>query len=105
MNCLVENPAFDSQTKETLTTKEKNFGSKVELTKDFTKRIMESGVVNQIISQVRAKLFNKMAKNLNGTKKGRITGISKLDDANDAGKISFFNQRHQKCFQMHPYPN
>jgi hypothetical protein len=26
-----------------------------------------------------------MAKNLNGAKKGRITGISKLDDANEAG--------------------
>jgi len=26
-----------------------------------------------------------VAKNLNGGKKGRITGIGKLDDANDAG--------------------
>ena len=26
-----------------------------------------------------------MAKTLNGSKKGRITGIPKLDDANDAG--------------------
>jgi len=26
-----------------------------------------------------------MAKTLNGKTKGRITGISKLDDANDAG--------------------
>lgn len=27
VNCLIENPAFDSQTKETLTTKPANFGS------------------------------------------------------------------------------
>jgi len=46
---------------------------------------MNTGVINQIITQVKSKLFNKMAKNLNGAKKGRITGISKLDDANDAG--------------------
>ena len=29
VNCLIENPAFDSQTKETLTTRSKDFGSKV----------------------------------------------------------------------------
>ena len=46
MNCLIENPAFDSQTKETLTTKDKNFGSKMQLSKEFVKKIMDSGVVN-----------------------------------------------------------
>ncbi|CAE7556120.1 TOP2 [Symbiodinium pilosum] len=31
VNCLIENPAFDSQTKETLTTKKERFGSTCEL--------------------------------------------------------------------------
>ena len=37
------------------------------------------------MSQAKAKLFQKMAKTMNGAKRGRITGIPKLDDANDAG--------------------
>ncbi|MFN9907076.1 MAG: hypothetical protein ACK56F_13315 [bacterium] len=46
LNCLIENPAFDSQTKETLTTKESNFGSKIELSKKFIKELQESGIVD-----------------------------------------------------------
>lgn len=37
LNCLIENPAFDSQTKENLTSKSSKFGSKCELTKQFLK--------------------------------------------------------------------
>ena len=46
VNCLVENPAFDSQTKETLNTKSSDFGSKIELTEKFLKGILDSGVVD-----------------------------------------------------------
>jgi DNA topoisomerase II len=35
VNTLVDNPAFDSQTKETLTTRPSSFGSKCELSKTF----------------------------------------------------------------------
>ena len=38
VNALVENPAFDSQTKETLTLKSSAFGSKCELSEDFVKK-------------------------------------------------------------------
>lgn len=38
VKALIENPAFDSQTKETLTTKMSDFGSKCELTDDFLKK-------------------------------------------------------------------
>lgn len=37
INCLIENPAFDSQTKENLGNKSSAFGSKVELTEKFLK--------------------------------------------------------------------
>jgi len=37
VNCLIENPAFDSQTKENLGTKASQFGSKVELSDKFLK--------------------------------------------------------------------
>ena len=35
VNCLIENPAFDSQTKENMTLKQSAFGSKCPLTDDF----------------------------------------------------------------------
>lgn len=38
VNALIENPAFDSQTKETLTLKSSAFGSKCELSEEFVKK-------------------------------------------------------------------
>lgn len=85
VNCLIENPAFDSQTKETLGTKAANFGSKVELSEKFLKAILDSGVVESILSVARAKEEAKMAKITGGKKKSKLVGIPKLEDANDAG--------------------
>lgn len=39
INCLIENPAFDSQTKENMTLKEKSFGSKCTLSEKFIKSV------------------------------------------------------------------
>ena len=49
VNCLIVNPAFDSQTKETLNTKVVNFGSTYELTEKFMKQILDSGIVELIL--------------------------------------------------------
>jgi hypothetical protein len=38
VNAMIENPAFDSQTKDTLTLKASAFGSKCELSEDFIKK-------------------------------------------------------------------
>lgn len=38
VNALIENPAFDSQTKETLTLKASAFGSKIDLSEAFIKK-------------------------------------------------------------------
>ena len=40
VNCLIENPAFDSQTKETLNTKSSNFGSTYELSDKFMNEVL-----------------------------------------------------------------
>ena len=50
VNALIVNPAFDSQTKETLNTKSSNFGSKYELSDKFLNEVMKSGVVEMILS-------------------------------------------------------
>ena len=86
MNCLIENPAFDSQTKETLNTKSSDFGSKIELTEKFLKAVLDSGVVEAILSIAKAKEEAKMARSLKPAgKKSKLFGVPKLEDANDAG--------------------
>ena len=45
INCLIENPAFDSQTKETLTLNAKSFGSTCELGEAFLKRVSSCGII------------------------------------------------------------
>ncbi|CAE8648838.1 unnamed protein product, partial [Polarella glacialis] len=44
VNCLIENPAFDSQTKETMTSKKERFGSTCELSAELLQAVRESGV-------------------------------------------------------------
>jgi DNA topoisomerase II len=38
VNCLIENPAFDSQTKENMTLKQSSFGSKCSISEEFMKK-------------------------------------------------------------------
>jgi DNA topoisomerase-2 len=85
VNCLIENPAFDSQTKETLMTRTEDFGSECVLSEKFIKDILKSGVVDFIVSQARAKERVKVQKALSGKKSQRVLGIPKLEDANLAG--------------------
>lgn len=85
-NCLIENPTFDTQTKEFLTTKVSAFGSKCVLTDKFLKEIRNSGIVEIILAQSKAKDEAKLAKVMKGQKNCKLLGITKLEDANDAGK-------------------
>lgn len=45
VNALIDNPTFDSQTKETLTTRSGSFGSKCELSAEFMKKGTSEAVV------------------------------------------------------------
>ncbi|MCB0369694.1 MAG: hypothetical protein KDD45_09695 [Bdellovibrionales bacterium] len=49
VNCLIENPTFDSQTKETMTLKISQFGSECKLSDKFIKDVLKTGVVDAII--------------------------------------------------------
>ncbi len=52
VNCLVENPTFDSQTKENMTLKAKSFGSTCPLSASFVKQVsMDTFVVGLEVSQ------------------------------------------------------
>ena len=84
VNSLVENPAFDSQTKDFLTTRPKSFGSECKLSDKFHKQVERSGVVDAILSFAKFKQGQAL-KRKGGVKKIKLTGITKLDDANHAG--------------------
>ena len=84
VNALIENPAFDSQTKETLTTRASAFGSVPKLSDAFIKKVEKSELVERILSYAQFKQ-NEQLKKKGGTKARKLTGIAKLDDANSAG--------------------
>ncbi|EYC08717.1 hypothetical protein Y032_0064g3495 [Ancylostoma ceylanicum] len=85
VNCLIENPTFDSQTKETMTLQAKSFGSKCELSEKFSKQAINCGVVDAVLAWVRFKQQEDMNKKCSGKKATKLKGIPKLEDANDAG--------------------
>lgn len=49
INCLIENPAFDSQTKENMTLKHTSFGSKCPLGDDFVNKVKKSGLIENVL--------------------------------------------------------
>lgn len=84
VNCLIENPAFDSQTKDTLTSKKSAFGSTASISEKTLKQFLKSGIVDRVLSWAKFKQNNEL-KRKGGAKKAKIVGIPKLDDANNAG--------------------
>ncbi|CAL0334291.1 unnamed protein product [Lupinus luteus] len=84
VNALIDNPAFDSQTKETLTTKQANFGSKCDIPESTLKQVEKSAIMESLLSWAEFKQ-NKDLKKTDGTKSQSVRGIVKLDDANEAG--------------------
>ena len=80
----IVNPAFDSQTKETLTTPVSKFGSKGELSKQFYNKLYNTKLIENVI-ELSQMYMNKSLKKTDGKKKNQIKGIPKLDDAIWAG--------------------
>ncbi|KAF9258616.1 DNA topoisomerase II [Marasmius fiardii PR-910] len=84
VNCLIENPTFDSQTKETLTLPASKFGTKPTITDEFVKKVQKSPIVENILNWAKFKA-DQQIKKTDGTKRNRLTGLPKLSDANNAG--------------------
>lgn len=85
VNALIENPTFDSQTKENMTLQVKNFGSTCQLSEKFIKAAIGCGIIESILNWVKFKAQAQLNKKCSAVKHNRIKGIPKLDDANDAG--------------------
>uniref|UniRef100_A0A665UQ85 DNA topoisomerase 2 n=1 Tax=Echeneis naucrates TaxID=173247 RepID=A0A665UQ85_ECHNA len=85
VNALIENPSFDSQTKENMTLQTKSFGSKCLLSDKFIRAATNCGIVESILNWVKFKAQTQLNKKCSSVKYSKIKGIPKLDDANDAG--------------------
>lgn len=116
VNALIENPSFDSQTKENMTLQTKSFGSKCPLSDKFIRAVRalssplpvlltyhksflepdclsylqatNCGIVESILNWVKFKAQTQLNKKCSSVKYSKIKGIPKLDDANDAGTVS-----------------
>ena len=84
VKCIIEEPTFDGQTKESMTTNISNFGSKYEVSDKFIEKLIKIGLLDRIYYSIELE-NSKLGKKTDGTKKESIRGIKKLDDANFAG--------------------
>lgn len=84
IRCDIENPSFDSQTKDYLTTQSSKFGSVCNVSDKFIEKIAKMGIMEAACLLTEVKDV-KAAKKNDGVKSKNIRGIHKLVDANSAG--------------------
>ena len=84
LRCDIENPAFDSQTKDFMNTPSSKFGSTCSISDKFVEKVAKMGVMDAACALTEVK-EHKTAKKSDGTKSKNIRGIPKLMDANLAG--------------------
>ena len=84
LRCDIDNPSFDSQIKDYLSTPVNKFGSTCEVSDKFISKVITLGVLD--IACAVTELREKRAiKKQDGSKVKTVKGIPKLIDANDAG--------------------
>jgi len=84
LRCDIENPAFDSQTKDFMNTPVAKFGSSCTVSDKFIEKVAKMGVMDSACALTEVK-ESKLAKKTDGAKSKNIRGIPKLVDANWAG--------------------
>jgi DNA gyrase/topoisomerase IV subunit B len=84
LRCDIENPSFDSQTKDCMNTPSNKFGSTCSVTDSFIEKLAKMGVMDMACSLTEAK-ETKLAKKSDGSKTKTIRGIQNLIDANFSG--------------------
>lgn len=84
VRCDIENPTFDSQTKDYMTTIVSKFGSTCEVSNKFIENIAKMGVMDAACALTEVK-ENNNNKKTDGSKTKSVRGIPKLIDAQFAG--------------------
>jgi len=95
VDALIENPTFDSQMKEYLTSSPSNFGSSYTLPEKFLAKILQDqedggpGIVEEILRVAEGRQQASLLKVVGGKKTRRqLLSIPKLEDAHQAGTNS-----------------
>ena len=91
LRCDVENPAFDSQTKDYMNTPVAKFGSSCTVSDKFIEKLAKMGIMAAACALTEVK-ESKAATKTDGSKSKSIRGIPKLVDANHAGTA-----KSEKC--------
>lgn len=78
------NPTFSSQVKSECTLKAANFGSAFNAPQAFIKSVLRTGIQDEVMAVSKFREQKELKKS-DGSRKSKITGIPKLDDANNAG--------------------
>lgn len=68
-----------------MTTPAHQFGSNCNISDDFIKELLKTGIGDKILNDVKAKENSKIERELKKAKKNRLI-IPKLEDANEAGR-------------------
>jgi DNA topoisomerase-2 len=85
IRCDIENPSFDSQTKDFMNTPSNKFGSQCTVTDNFIEKLAKMGVMEMACQLTETKEAGKTKKKMDGTKSKNIRGIQNFVDANYAG--------------------
>lgn len=92
VNALIENPTFDSQMKEYLTSNPSSFGSSCNLSARFLNELVKPeeeggpGIVEEVIRVAKGRQQANLLKQVSGKKTRRqLLSIPKLEDAHEAG--------------------
>jgi len=84
VRCDIDNPAFESQTKDYMNTPVAAFGSSCEVSDKFIEKVAKMGVMDAACALTEVK-ENKVLKKNDGTKTKSVRGIPKYVGANYAG--------------------
>ena len=85
LSCHIENPTFDSQSKEVLTLESNRFGSECKLSEKFKAGIIESVLLLRLRLSLKSRVENRLEKALVEEDIPKLTGIPKLEEAREAG--------------------
>uniref|UniRef100_A0A914R5E6 DNA topoisomerase (ATP-hydrolyzing) n=1 Tax=Parascaris equorum TaxID=6256 RepID=A0A914R5E6_PAREQ len=86
LNSFIENPTFDSQTKEYLVSTPKTFGSKCVLSDAFFKEVFtRTDIVESIMRDINKRELLELQRSLSRSMSRELSDLHKLEEATDAG--------------------
>jgi DNA topoisomerase II len=85
LRCDIENPSFDSQTKDYMNTPSSKFGSSCTVSDSFIEKVAKMGVMEMACQLTETKEAGRTKRKMDGSKTRAVRGIANFVDANYAG--------------------